>query len=779
MSGDEAGGRDRDQPDRNGGPDDRVEADARTAEGDLTMSVPEMDCPSCAGKVESALARVDGLESYDLHPTTGTVVVHDASGVDREALVAAVESAGYTVAGLDGEDEGGVADVWRSPRAAATAASAVFLVLALVVEGLLPGLNVQVATAQGFELLVADALLLAAVAAGGQVILRNGYYSARTLSLDIDFLMSVAILAAVGVSPFVEGRNLFVEAASLAVLFNVAELLERYAVDRARGSLRELMALSPETAVVRRDGERVTVPVEDVAVGETVLVEPGEKVPVDGAVVEGESAVDESPITGESVPVDKTAGDEVFAGTVNRQGYLEVETTARAEDTTLSQIVAQVEDARANRTERERFVDRFAGYYTPVVVAAAILSATVPPLLFGEPWVRWFLNGIAFLVIACPCAFVISTPVSVVSAVTSAARNGVLIKGGDRLERMGEVDAVALDKTGTLTSGELRVTEVVPLNGTSEADVLGCAAGLERRSEHPIATAIEDAAAAAGVEGRSVTDFQSLTGKGVRATLDGTPHYAGTPALFAELGFDLEHVHRRTDGGAVVDGAAHDACERDDCLDLLAETIPRLESAGRTIVLVGTDDHLEGVVAVADEVRPGAADAVARLHDLGVEHVAMLTGDNEGTARAIADEVGVDEVRAELLPEEKAAAVEELRAAFGTVAMVGDGVNDAPALATADVGVAMGAAGSDTAIETADVALLGDDLATLPYLYELAHDAVGVIRQNVWGSLGVKAALALGIPLGFVSVVVAVLAGDVGMTVLVTGNALRLSRVRP
>jgi Cd2+/Zn2+-exporting ATPase len=750
--------------------------------GELSVNVPEMDCPSCAGKVDAALERVEGLAAYDLRPTTGTVVVEDPTGVDREALVGAVESAGYAVEGFDDEP---VADgeVWERPRARKTAASAVFLLAGLALEWLVPAADVALVATGGFALSLGDALLLGAVAASGQVILRNGYYSARNLKLDVDLLMSLAIVAAVSVSPFVAGRNLFVEAASLAVLFNLAELLERYSIDRARGSLRELTELSPDTATVRRDGEAVTVPVEDVGVGEVVLVEPGEKLPVDGDVVDGDSAVDESPITGESVPVEKAAGDEVFAGTINQQGYLEVEATAEAEATTLSRIVDQVEDAEADRTEREQFVDRFASYYTPVVVAAAFLAATVPPLLLGAPWVPWFLNGIALLVIACPCAFVISTPVSVVSAVTSAARNGVLITGGDRLEAMGGVDAVAVDKTGTLTRGELRVTDVVPLAADGEADLLGRAAALERRSEHPIADAILAAADEAGADRLDVDAFESHTGKGVAATVGGQRHYAGTLAFFEEQGFDLEHVHARPAGGTIPDGGElvapedGDACEREDCLDLLASVLPDLAADGKTVVLVGTDDALLGVVAVADEVRPDAADAVARLHDLGVEQVVMLTGDNEGTAGAIAEQVGVDVSRAELLPEEKVAAVEALQDDYGTVAMVGDGINDAPALATADVGVAMGAAGTDTAIETADVALLGDDLAKLPYLYQLSNRAVSVIRQNVWGSLGVKALLALGIPLGYVSVVVAVLAGDVGMTVLVTGNAMRLSRV--
>ena len=547
-------------------------------------------------------------------------------------------------------------------------------------------------------------------------------------------------------------------------------------MDRARDSLAELVSLSPETAVVKRDGDETELPVEEVAVGDIVVVEPGEKVPMDGDVTEGSSTVNQAPITGESVPVEKTQGEEVYAGTVNQQGYLEVEVTAESSENTLARIVELVEGAQAKKTDRERFVERFSAYYTPIVVAAALLTAGVPPL-FGAAWETWFLRGISLLVIACPCAFVISTPVSVVSGVTSAARNGVLIKGGTHLEAMGAVDAVAFDKTGTLTAGELEVTDVIPLNDNDEASVLRCARGLEARSEHPVGTAIAEKAAERGIEKRDIDAFEAITGKGVRARLDGISHYAGTPALFEELGFDLDHVHLATDGG-VLDETTSRCAGREDCLDLLAETVPRLQSEGKTVVLVGTDEELEGVIGVADAVRPAAREVVASLRKAGLRTV-MLTGDNEGTARAVADAVGVDEFRAECLPEEKVAAIEELESEYGTVAMVGDGVNDAPALATASVGIAMGAAGSDTAIETADIALLGDDLSKLPYLHDLSRTATRVIRQNVWGSLGVKALLAVGVPLGYVSVALAILAGDVGMTSAVTANALRLARLAP
>jgi len=769
-------------------PDDGNHTESTAAgpeDAEVSLSVPGMDCASCAGKVESSLRRVDGVRSYETQPTTGRVVVrYDSATASHTDLVGAIEGAGYEVTERDGGTSDGhdASDdanesAWRSRRAVKTGVGGVFLAVGLLLEFLVTGVNAPVASVVGEPLFVADVLFLVAVAVSGQAIVRNGYYSARNLNLDIDFLMSVAILGALAAS-LAFGEALYFEAATLAVLFSVAELLERASMDRARDSLQELMDLSPDVATVKRGDRTETVPVEDVAVGDVVVVRPGEKVPMDGEVVAGDSAVNQAPITGESVPVDKTVGDEVYAGTINEEGYLEFSVTSAAGDDTLSRIVSMVEDAQSNRTEREQFVERFAAFYTPVVVGFAVLVTVGGPFVLGTTWPQAVVNGLTLLVLACPCAFVISTPVSVVSGVTSAAKNGVLIKGGTHLEAMGAVEAVAFDKTGTLTKGELTVTDVVPLNGNTEADVLRCARGLEKRSEHPIGTAIVGRAEEGDVGGREVTAFESITGKGVRATLDGTPHYAGKPGLFEELGFDLSHVHATTDGGVVTQTSTQ-LCERHDCLDLLSETVPALQSEGKTVVLVGTDDELEGLIAVADEVRPEARWAVERLRELGVERTVMLTGDNERTARAIAHQVGVDDYRAELLPDDKVAAVEELVAEYdGGVAMVGDGINDAPAMATATVGVAMGAAGTDTALETADVALMGDDLSKLPYLYDLAGDANRIIRQNIVASLAVKAGLALAVPFQLVPIWLAVLAGDAGMTVGVTGNAMRLSRVQ-
>ena len=806
----------------------------------VEFAVPAMDCPSCARTVERALTRLDGIDELDTRAMTGTVrVTYDPDRCSHEALVGAIEGAGYEVARTRGarvapasagssversgtvdgragatestertDREGDVsadagsdddellaarASVWRSERALKTWLSGLLAVAGLAFEFVLTGQNAELAVVLGRSFALADVLFLAAVVAAGETILRNGYGSLRHRSLDIHLLISIAIVGALAAS-LGFGAGLYLEAALLAFLFNVAELLERHAIDRARRSLRELMALSPATATVRRDGREVTVPVEDVSVGEVAIVRPGEKIPLDGTVLAGDSAVDQASITGESVPVDKLPGEAVYAGTITQSGYLEIEVTAPARESVLSRIVDLVEDAQAGRTEREQFVDRFASVYTPVVVGLAILTATVPPVLIedsltvaigagiaytfpGAPEI-WFLYGLTLLVLACPCAFVISTPVSVVSGITSAARNGVLIKGGRHLEAMGEIDAIALDKTGTLTRGELTVTDVVPLEGRSEAEVLRCARGLEARSEHPIGEAIVSHAADRAVAEPTVEGFERIAGKGVAAEVRERPHYAGKPGLFEELGFDLNHVHAATDGGQYT-ARSRTLCEGNDCLDLLETVIPALQAEGKTVVLVGSEDALEGVIAVADELRPEARATIARLQDLGVEAVLMLTGDNERTARAIATELGVDDYRAELLPEEKVGAVQALQATHDGVAMVGDGVNDAPALATADVGIAMGAAGTDTALETADVALMSDDLSRLPYLYALSRRGNGVIRQNIWSSLGAKAALAAGVPFGLVPVWAAILVGDAGMTVAVTANATRLSRIVP
>jgi Cd2+/Zn2+-exporting ATPase len=744
----------------------------------LELSVPEMDCQSCVEKVTAAAEGVEGVREVEGRAATGRLRVEYDGSTTVEALEAAVNQAGYTVEReADAETARGLVPdaprVLESPRGRPVGLGAVVLAGAIVAEFALAGLNVQIASGLGRSLTVADLGFLVATALAGTPILRAGLASVRLRRLDIDLLMSSGIAGAVAV-------GLYLEAAMIAVLFSIAELLERYAMDRARASIRELTDLAADTATVRHDGEERTVQASAVEVGDTVIARPGDRLPVDGVIREGESSVDESAVTGESWPVSKTPGAEVFAGSIVEGGYLEIEATAPADESTIARIAELVADAERNQTSHERFVDRFARYYTPVIVIAAVLTIAVPTLAFGLPWRPWFVRGLTLLVLACPCAFVISTPVGVVSGVTAAARNGVLVKGGDDLEAMGAVDALALDKTGTLTTGELAVTDVVPLDGRSRTAVLACARSLEARSEHPIADAVIEAAERDGIEPRDVAAFESLAGEGVRADLDGVTHYAGNPTLFADHGFDLDHAHLNGEHVATDGGVAEPAerpCEAGDCIDL-GDTVAGLEGEGKTVILVGTESDIEGVIAVADTVRPEAARTMELVAGLDLT-VVMLTGDNERTARAVADRLGIDRVHAGLLPAEKVDAVDRLTAEFDGIAMVGDGVNDAPALAAADVGVAMGAAGTDAAIETADVALLGDDLLKLPYLVRLSRRATRVIRQNIAGSLGAKVLLALGVPFGLVGVVEAIVIGDMGMSLGVTGNSMRLAGIEP
>jgi Cd2+/Zn2+-exporting ATPase len=632
------------------------------------------------------------------------------------------------------EREGESRSLWRRREAIFTGISGALLALGLVLSLLTLDPTLLVLFGRTFAL--STVLYLASVFFGAYHFARKGLYALKTLSLGINFLMSLAILGAIVIEEYVE-------AASLAFLFSLAELLEEFSVERARRSLRELIKLAPREARVRRNGEELLCPIEEIAVGEVCIVKPGERIALDGQVLSGSSFVNQAPITGESVPVEKRPGDEVFAGTINYDGYLEITVTKRAKDTTLARIIHLVEEAEAQKAPSERFVDRFARYYTPGVVLVALLVATVPAIFFGAAFSEWFSRALALLVIACPCALLISTPVSIISAITSAARHGVLIKGGVYLEELGQIQTIVFDKTGTLTTGQLTVTDIIPTDSISPTEVLRIAAALERKSQHPIAQAIVRAyeERAAGEPLPDAQEFTSLTGQGVQAKLDGTLYRVGRLQLFN------------------ADGLA-------------------LASQAKTVIGVGTPDRLLGLIALADSIRPQAHQTVQRLKDLGIE-VVMVTGDNEAAARAVAQHVGITHYHAGVFPDQKVHEIEHLRSEYGRVAMVGDGVNDAPALAAASVGIAMGAVGSDAALETAHVALMGDDLSKLPYLIELSRRTRRVIQQNIFFSILTKLTLGLGVFPGYVTLVLAVLVGDMGASLAVTGNALRLARVKP
>jgi Cd2+/Zn2+-exporting ATPase len=519
-------------------------------------------------------------------------------------------------------------------------------------------------------------------------------------------------------------------------------------MERARGAIRALMDLAPAEALVRRDGSERTVPIDSVTVGDIVVVRPGEKIPLDGQVHAGESHVNQAPITGESVPVHKVPGDEVFGGAINGRGVLDVQVTRLRRDSTLARIIHLVERAQAQRAPSQTFVDRFARVYTPIVLVLAVAIAVVPPALLGGAWSDWIYRSLVLLVISCPCALVISTPVSIVSALAAAARKGVLIKGGAKLERLAGVRCVAFDKTGTLTKGRLRVTDVVPLNGAQPAEILALAASLESRSEHPIGRAIVERALADGLALVRVDRVEALPGLGAQGQLAARAVVVGSHRLIEQRGWSGPEVERATQA---------------------------LAARGQSTVVVAADGQAIGVIGVADEVREGAQDTVEMLGRHGIEHVVLLTGDHDLAARALATSVGISDYRSALLPEQKLAAVEALRARYGALAMVGDGVNDAPALAAADVGIAMGAAGTDVALETADVALMADELAKIPYALRLSRATVRNIRVNVGFSLALKAAFLVLALTGHATLWMAVLA-DMGASLIVIGNALRLLR---
>ena len=676
-------------------------------------------------------------------------ILHGARQVSDEQVVAAINATGMKASRTgSGSTAEGAADARFRSQKMFTAASGVFLVGGLLAQFLGTGGVVAPADLVGGRAAspvewIASLLYLAAIGFGVRYVAPKAWFSARSLVPDMNLLMVVAVLGAIAIGELFEG-------ATVAFLFALSLLLESWSVGRARNAVSALLDLAPDSVrVLRDDGSEEDVRAADVAVGMRFIVRGGDRIGLDGVVVDGVGAVDQAPITGESVPVSKEPGDEVFAGTINGEGTLEVEATKPATDTVLSRITRMVSEAHSRRAPSEQWVERFARIYTPAVMALAILVLLVPPLAFGASWEAWVYNALVLLVIACPCALVISTPVSIVAALASAARNGVLIKGGAYVEAPARVTALALDKTGTLTRGEPEVTDVVPLVGQNESDLLAEAAALEVRSSHPLARAILRRADAAAVPYAAADDVQVVAGKGLAGTVDGRALWLGSPRYAAERG---------------VPGT----------IELEART-NEFEAGGRTVVAVGDDGGVRGLVALADAIRPDARSVISRLHALGVERIVMLTGDNEATARAVAKELGIDEVRAELLPEDKVAAIEELVERHDVVAMIGDGVNDAPAMARAHFAVAMGAIGSDAAIETADIALMTDDVARVPWLIEHSRRTLRIIRQNIGFSLGVKL-LFVGLTAFGLASLWGAIAADVGATLLVVANALRLIR---
>lgn len=588
-------------------------------------------------------------------------------------------------------------------------------------------------------------LYVLAYLSGGGVAALNGFNALKQRQIDVDFLMVAAALGAAFVGDWAEGGTLL-------FLFSLSNALQRYAMDRTRQAIRALMNLRPATARVKRDNREIEVPVEKLEIGDWVVVRPGERLPADGEIVAGQSAIDQSLITGESIPVSREVGDPVFAGSINGGGALDVRVTRRGENSTLARIIRLVEDAQSERAPTQKRLDAFEQRYAVGVVSLTLLVIVLPPLFLGWPWDAAFYKAMTLMVVASPCALVISTPASILSAIAAGARHGVLFKGGAHVESLSEVKVLAFDKTGTLTVGKPRVTEIIPYPASDSAEaLLALAAAVEARSEHPLARAVMAAAAERGLELLNAEDLRATPGQGVSAQLDAHPVFVGTADYM-----------------------------RSQRLDLANEIIVQmeaLEAQGKTVMLVA-DSRLRGLIAVADTVRPEARAAVAALKAAGIRKVVMLTGDNRRAAQAIGEAAGVDEVRAELLPEDKVTAIKELILTHSAVAMVGDGVNDAPALATATVGIAMGAGGTDVALETADVVLMSSDLSKLPYALNLSRHALRVVKQNLTFALGVIAMLIFSSLLNWVTLPLGVV-GHEGSTVIVVLNGLRLLGQKP
>ncbi|GAB5373864.1 MAG: heavy metal translocating P-type ATPase [Acuticoccus sp.] len=686
----------------------------------------------------------------------GRMTVLDATdSASDEAIVAAVARTGMSARrsspGKTPEDKGRFGS-----QKLLTTASGVSLLAGLLVQFLFAGgvvgplalLAGQTGTAPQWT---ATLLYLAAIGFGVRYVAPKAWFAARSLRPDMNLLMVIAVTGAVLIGELFEG-------ATVAFLFALSLLLESWSVGRARDAVSALLDLAPDTVrLVNSDGTERDALAADVPLGARFVVRGGDRIALDGRVVDGAGSVDQAPITGESVPVLKEVGADVYAGTINGEGTLTIEATKPADDTVLARIIRMVGEAHSRRAPSEQWVERFARIYTPAVMVLAILVLLVPPLAFAAPWETSIYNALVLLVIACPCALVISTPVSIVAALASAARNGVLIKGGVFVEMPARIKALALDKTGTLTLGEPEVTEIIPLNGATDREVLALGAALEARSSHPLAHAILRRAEADEIAIAPATDVTLFAGKGLTGTVDGRALWLGSARYASER------------------GTLPDANAQTDALATIVDRIAALEGQGRTVVVLGDRHGPSGLIALADTIRPQARGIIERLHRAGVKQIIMLTGDNAATARTVADELGIDEVRAELLPEDKVAAVEALANAYGTVAMIGDGVNDAPAMARADLAIAMGAIGSDAAIETADVALMTDELSRIPWLIHHSRHTLGVIRQNIAFSLGVKLVFVALTAWGLASLWGAI-AADVGATLLVVANALRLLR---
>ena len=705
-----------------------------TAEQLTTLRVVGMDCADEVAALERALKPVPGIREFKVNLMAGKVTFAHEKRISTDDLISAVDKAGLKARVIaEGEEQETSASAQRAR------------LIAVAVSGIFTGIGLLMQWQKIAEPYGRIVVFVTAIIAGGWFIAPKALRAIRQLSLDMNVLMTVAVIGAALIGEWSEG-------AAVVFLFALSEALEAFSLNRARRAIQALLKLAPETALVKRGSDVKEVPVAEVNVGEIVAIRSGAKVPLDGEVVSGESAVNQAPITGESMPVEKKSGDQVFAGTINTEGSLEVRVTKPHSETTLSKIIHLVEEAQSEKAPSQRFVDRFARIYTPAVFVVALLVLLIPPLVFNGEWNTWIYRSLVLLVIACPCALVISTPVSIVSGLTAMARRGVLIKGGTHLESIGKLRALAVDKTGTITEGKPKVTKVTPWNGKSEDEVIRVGAAIDAHSDHPLAQAVVNYANERRIPFSRSEQYQSRTGRGAEARIDGHLYFVGNHRFAHELGV---------------------------CSPELEKLLSDIEAQAQSVVVVGHVPHdgekgdVLGVISVADTVRSNAKDAIAALHKAGVEKVIMLSGDNQRTVDAISKQVGIDEANGGLLPDDKIKRVKELDAKYKYVGMIGDGVNDAPAMAAATVGIAMGTTGTDTAIETADIALMKDDLSKVAEAVVLGRRTMRVIQTNIAFALLVKAAFLVLAFTGHTSLWLAILA-DTGATLVVIANALRL-----
>jgi len=691
-----------------------------------------LSCTNCAAKFEKNVSQLPKVKNANINFGAGKL------SIEGEASIEELQSAGAF-------ENLKIYDVYNVENNLEQKDSFIKKNWTLLLSLLLIIFAVGSQILNGEDFFLTKGLYILAIIIGGFSLFKEGISDLLKLDFSMESLMTIAIIGASIIGEWAEGSI-------VVILFAISEALERFSMDRARRSIRSLMDIAPNEALIRRNNVEQMIHVSEINLGDIMIIKPGQKIAMDGQVVKGHSSVNQAAITGESVPVEKQVNDDVFAGTLNEEGFLEVKVTKHVSDTTIAKIIHLVEEAQGERAPAQAFVDKFAKYYTPAIMMIAALIVVIPPLFLGGEWDTWLYQGLSLLVVGCPCSLVISTPVSIVSAIGNAAKNGVLVKGGIYLEEIGGLQAIAFDKTGTLTNGTPVVTDFITIDSDNEEKYLAVITSLESYSHHPLASAILKKADEKAIPYKSISvhNFTSSTGKGIQGDIEGVTYLVGSPKLFLD---DL------TDS------------------QVISEAYLKLQQEGKTVMLFGTKEEVLAVIAVADEGRASSKTVISKLHDLGIKHTIMLTGDNATTAQSIGKQVGVTDIKGDLMPEEKLDYIKSLKQTYGKVAMIGDGVNDAPALAASTVGIAMGGAGTDTALETADVALMGDDLQKLPFIVKLSRQTLTVIKQNITFSLVIKLiALLLVIP-GWLTLWIAILA-DMGATLLVTFNGLRLMKIK-